>query len=118
MKTIANIIIINSQNVKAEHLLAVIITSVFKEENSVSAWTSSTEVANTGLPNLPLENLKFLRHRLAELHVIQVIAWNISACMHFSRYVAICLTHIHAATIYSYNYKGMLSKSIPLATRA
>ena len=73
MKTIANIIIINSQNVKSEHLLAVIITSVFKEENSVSAWTSSTEVANTGLPNLPLENLKSLRHRLAELHVIQVI---------------------------------------------
>ena len=118
MKTIANIIIINSQNVKSEHLLAVIITSVIKEENSVSAWMSSTEVTNTGLPNLPLENLKSLRHRLAKLHVIQVIAWNISACMHFSRYVAICLTHIHAATIYSYNYKGILSKSIPLATRA
>ena len=33
MKTIANIIVINSQNVKSEHLLAVIITSVFKEEN-------------------------------------------------------------------------------------
>ena len=32
MKTIANIIIINSQNVKSEHLLAVIIISVFKEE--------------------------------------------------------------------------------------
>ena len=47
MKTIANTIIINSQNVKSEHLLAVIITSVFKEESSVSAWTSSTEVANT-----------------------------------------------------------------------
>ena len=62
MKTIANIIIIiNSQNVKSEHLLTVIITSVFKEENSVSAWTSSTEVANspnTELPNLPLENPK------------------------------------------------------------
>ena len=51
---IANIIIINSQNVKSEHLLPVIITSVFKEESSVSAWTSSTEVANTGLPKLPL----------------------------------------------------------------
>ena len=77
MKTIANIIIINSQNVKSEHLLAVIITSVFKEENSVSAWTSFTEVANssnTGLPNLPLENPKSLRNWLAELHVIQVIA--------------------------------------------
>ena len=70
MKTKANIIIINSQNVKSEHLLAVIITSVFKEENSVSAWTSSTEVTNTGLPKLPLGDLKSLRHRLAELHVI------------------------------------------------
>ena len=74
------IIIINNQNVKSEHLLAVIITSVFKEENRVFAWTSSTEVANTGLPKLPLDDLKSLRHRLAELHVIQVIAWNISVC--------------------------------------
>ena len=74
MKTIANIIIINSQNVKSEHLLAVVIASVFKEENSVSSWTSSTEVANTGLPKLPLVDLKFLRHWLAELCVIQVIA--------------------------------------------
>ena len=80
MKTIANIIIINSQNVKSEHLLAVIITSVFKEENSVSAWTSFTEVTNTGLPKLPLDDLKSFKHRLAELHVIQVIAWNVSAC--------------------------------------
>ena len=78
MKTIANIIIINSQNVISEHLLAVIITSVFKEENSVSAWMSSTEITNTILPNLPLENLKFLRN--SELHVMQVIAWNISVC--------------------------------------
>ena len=80
MKTIANIIIINNQNVKTEHLLAVNITSVFKEESSVSTWRSSTEVANTGLPKLPLDDLKSLRHRLAELHVIQVIAWNISIC--------------------------------------
>ena len=80
MKMIANIIIINSQNVKSEHLLAVIITSVFKEASSVSSWTSSTEVANTGLPNLKLDDLKSLRHRLAELHVIQVIAWNVSVC--------------------------------------
>ena len=71
MKTIANRIIINSQTVKSEHLLAwaVIITSVFIEENSVFAWTSSTEVANTGLPILPLDGLKSLRHRLAELHI-------------------------------------------------
>ena len=71
MKTIANIVIINSQNVKSEHLSAVIIISVFKEESSVSAWTSSTDVANTGLRKLPLGNL---RHQLIELHVIQVIA--------------------------------------------
>ena len=61
MKTIANIMIINSQYVKSEHPLAVIITSVFKEENSVSAWTSSTEVTNTKLPKLPLDGLKSLR---------------------------------------------------------
>ena len=84
MKTIANIIIINSQNVKSEHLSAVIITSVFKEESSVFACTSSTKVTYTGLPKLPLDDLKSLRLQLAELHVIQVIAWNISACMQFS----------------------------------
>ena len=80
MKTIANIIIINSQNVESEHLSAVIIISVFKEESSVSAGMSFTEVANTGLPKLPLDDLKSLRHWLAELYVIQVIAWNISPC--------------------------------------
>ena len=80
MKTIANIIIINNRNIESEHLLAVIITSAFKEESSVSTWTSSTEIAKTGLPKLPLDYLKSLRHRLAELHVTQVIAWNISAC--------------------------------------
>ena len=80
MKTIANICIINSQNVKSEHLLAVIITSVFKEYSSVSAWMSSTEVANTVLIKLPLDHMKSLRYCLAELHVIQGIAWNISAC--------------------------------------
>ena len=56
------------------------ITSVVKEENSVSAWTSFTEVDNTGLAKLLLNDLKSLRHRLAELHATQVIAWNISAC--------------------------------------
>ena len=80
MKTIANIIISNSQNVESEHLLAVIITSVFKEESSVSTWTSFTEVANTGLPKLPLDDMESLRHQLAELHVILVIAWNVSVC--------------------------------------
>ena len=49
MKTIANIIIINSQNVELEHLLAVIITSVFKEESCLDElhkshqhWTAKT----------------------------------------------------------------------------
>ena len=32
MKTIANIIIINGQNIESEHLLAVIITSVSKKK--------------------------------------------------------------------------------------
>ena len=114
MKTIANIIIINSQNVKSEHLLAVFITSVFKEENSVSTWTSFTEVAKTGLPKLPLDDLKSLGHWLAELHVIQVIAWNISVCTFLYLY----LTHRHAATVYGYSYERMLSKSIHLAVYA
>ena len=70
MKTVANLIIINNQNVESEHLLVVVIISLFKEESSVSAWTSSTEATNTGLPKLPVDDLKSLKHRLAELHVI------------------------------------------------
>ena len=72
-------------------MLAVIITSVFKEENSASAWmiASSTEVANTGMPKLPLDDLKSLRHRLSELHVIQVIAWTISVCSFLDMYLYI-----------------------------
>ena len=97
-----------------EHLLAVIITSVFKEESSVSTWTSSKEIANTGLPKLTLDDLKSLRHQLAELHAIQVIAWNISVCSFLWLY----LTRMHVTTIYSYSYKGILSKSIPLAACA
>ena len=50
MKTIASIIIFNSQNVKSEHLLAVIIISVLKEESlrmdefhrSRQYWTAKT----------------------------------------------------------------------------
>ena len=95
MKTIANIIIINSQNVKSEHLLAVIITLVFKEQTPVFARASSTEVANTELPKLPLDDRKSLRHQLAELHVIQVIAWNISVCS----FLYLHLMLMHAATI-------------------
>ena len=62
----------DSQNIKSEHLSAVIITPVFKEVSSVSTWKSlsSTEVSNTGMPKLPLDNLKSLRHWLAELHGI------------------------------------------------
>ena len=61
MKTIANMMIINSQNVKPEHVaIALIITSVFKEENFVSPRMSSREVANTGLPKLLLDELKYL----------------------------------------------------------
>ena len=63
MKTITNIIIINSQNVESEYLLAVIKAPVSKKKFPV--WTSSTEVANTRLPKLPLDDLKFLTHRLA-----------------------------------------------------
>ena len=70
MKTVANLIIINNQNVEAEHLLVIVIISLFKEESSVSAWTSSTEVTNTGLPKLPVDDLQFLRQWLAELHAI------------------------------------------------
>ena len=60
MKTVANLIIINNQNVESEHLLVVIIISLFKDESSVSAWTSSTEVTNTGLPKLTVDGLKSL----------------------------------------------------------
>ena len=73
MKTIANIIIFNMQNIKSEHPSAVIIMSVFKEESSVSAWMSSPEFANTELPKMPLDDLKSLRHWVAGLHVIQII---------------------------------------------
>ena len=80
MKMIGNMIIVDSQNVKSEHLSAIIIISVFKEESSVSSWMSFTEVTNTGLPKLPLDDLKSLRHQLADLHVIQIITWNVSVC--------------------------------------
>ena len=60
MKTIANIIIIKSQ--------CPIRTSVSNPPGRVPC----TEVANTGLPKLPLDDLKSLRHQLVELHVIQV----------------------------------------------
>ena len=48
MKTIANIMIINSQNVKPEHLVISSHHNIsFKEENFVFARMSSREVANT-----------------------------------------------------------------------
>ena len=99
-------------------MLAVIITSVFKEENylrlddlelhrSRQYWTAKAAT------------------RWPEIHHTQA-SWttcNRSCCMQykfmqFSRYVAIYLSRIHAATIYSYSYKGMLSKYIPLVARA
>ena len=61
-------------NVRSHHDIS------FKEESSVFAWTSSTEVVNIGLPKLSLDDLKFHKYWLPELHVIKVIAWNISAC--------------------------------------
>ena len=60
LKAIVNIIMINSQNVKSVQMSAVIITSVFREENSISAWMSSTEVTNTGLPKPLLNDQKSL----------------------------------------------------------
>ena len=54
MKTVPNTIIVNSENVKSEHLSAAIITSVFKEESSVCLekfhrsclnWTAKTAIA-------------------------------------------------------------------------
>ena len=54
--------IINSQNVKPEHLAISSHhnISVFKEENFVSARMRSRQVANTGLPKLLLDDLKYL----------------------------------------------------------
>ena len=55
---------------KSEHLSVVIIITVIKEESSVSS----------GLPKFTLDDLKSLKQWLAELHVVQVIAWNIGVC--------------------------------------
>ena len=63
MKTIANniIMIINSQNVKPEHLVISSHYNIsFQRRNFVSARMSSREVANTGLPELLLDDLKYL----------------------------------------------------------
>ena len=66
MKTITNIIIINSQNVKSEYVVSSLSKHQFlKPGKKVSVWTSSTEVASTRLPKLPLDDLKSLTHRLA-----------------------------------------------------
>ena len=96
MKTISNIIISNSPNVKSEHLLAVIITLVFNEESSVTAWMSFKEFANTELKKLPLDDLESPRHWLAKLHVRQIIAWNIRKCMQFS----VAIFDAHACSYY------------------
>ena len=61
MKTIANIMIIHSQNVKPEHLVISNHYNIsFQRESFVSARMSSREVANTGLPKLLLDDLKYL----------------------------------------------------------
>ena len=76
MKTIAYIqflITISSENVNL-NMSAVFIASVFKKENPVSTWTSSTEVANIWQPKLSLDDLESHRHRITELHEIQVQA--------------------------------------------
>ena len=63
MKTIAYIMIINSQNVKPEHLAISSHHDIsFQEENFVSARMSSREVANTGLPKLLLDDLKYINN--------------------------------------------------------
>ena len=60
MKTIANIMIINSQNVKPEHLVISSHASYNISFQRRSARMSSREVANTGLPELLLDDLKYL----------------------------------------------------------
>ena len=65
MKTIANIMIINSQNVKPEHLAISNhhnIMQFSKKKTFVSARMSSREVANTGLPKLLLGDLKYINN--------------------------------------------------------
>ena len=78
MKTIANLTVkMLNKNICWQ---SSIVTPVFKEESFLSDWTSSTKVAKIGLRKLPLDDLKSSRHQQAELHVIQVMVWNISIC--------------------------------------
>ena len=60
MKTIANIMIINSQNVKPEHLVISSHHNSFQRRKLCLRQMSSREVANTGLPELLLDDLKYL----------------------------------------------------------
>ena len=65
MKTIAKIIIINSQNVKSEHLLAVIIRSVSKKKTlspldefhrsrqQSKHWTAKSATGEPEIPQTP-----------------------------------------------------------------
>ena len=50
------------------YLLAVIITSVFKEENFVSARIISRNIVNTGLPKLLLDDPKYLTWHAATIY--------------------------------------------------
>ena len=83
---------------------AVFIASVFKKENPVSTWTSSTEVANIWQPKLSLDDLETHRHRVAELHEIKY--------RHFCSYLrSPCTYHTAIST-----YERMLNK--PISIRA
>ena len=117
MKTIAYIITFNSQNIN-QNICQQSSRSVAEESGCLglqlkigvtckskywyetnSIWMSSTEIANTGWPKLPLDDLESLRHLLVELHGIQV-----TYCMKYVPYkymqfsVATLVTH--AATIW------------------
>ena len=59
MKTIANIMIINSQNVKPEHLVISSHHNISFQRRKL-CLRQSREVANTGLPKLLLDDLKYL----------------------------------------------------------
>ena len=100
MKAIANTYNYNKQSNVNQKISTVIITSISKQESLVSAWMSSTEVVNIGLPKLPLDDLEYLRHKIAELYGIKYLQFSVATL------------DIRAC---SHSYKGMLGKSTPLA---
>ena len=64
----------NKQSNINQNISAVIILSISKQESLVSAWMSSTEIPSIRLPKLPLDDLKYLRHKIGELYGMQVFA--------------------------------------------